>query len=250
MILLSMRFNPLARHINILNILLLAGVIGCAFYLLPPLLGTKVTLTMPSAKKSVEEKEEKAVEAKSLSPLEYSIIAEQNLFHAERKIPEKVETAALPKPEFVLYGTMITDGLSIAYMEDLKAPASTPGRGKRQRALRAGSLLSGYTLSEVYHDRVIMARGEDRMTIKVAGRDKKASVPETAAPAQRPATKTIPPEVLREKPQGAGLPPGVVKKEPPPPGAPVPDEKAMMKVKEQFDAIIREKLGKQPEVKK
>jgi hypothetical protein len=188
----TMRFKTLARNITVLNVLLLAGMALCALYVIPPLLGTKVALTMPSAKKSVEEKEEKAVEAKSLSPLEYSIIAEQNLFHAERKIPEKVETAALPKPEFVLYGTMITDGLSIAYMEDLKAPASTPGRGKRQRALRAGSLLSGYTLSEVYHDKVVMARGTDKIEVKVLdNKQRTAKAGESSPPKTAEGQKTL-----------------------------------------------------------
>ena len=72
---------------------------------------------------------------------------------------------ALPKPDFVLYGTMISGDTNLAFMEDTKAPQGTPGRGKRQRVLKVGQILSGFTLKELSDDRVIMARGEERLTV-------------------------------------------------------------------------------------
>ncbi len=163
-----MRFKTIVRHINLLNLVLLAAITVFALYILPPLLDAKVKYTPPAAKKIAEEKEEKAVETHTPSSIEYTIIAEQNLFHPERKIPpEKKEAEPLPKPEFVLYGTIVAGDISMAFIEDKKTPYTTPGRGKRQKALRVGGTVGGYTLSEVQNDRVIMARGEERIEVKV-----------------------------------------------------------------------------------
>ncbi len=159
----------LARNINVLNLILLGIIVSFAAYILPPLLNIKATYSPPVPKKTVEEKAEKPPEAAPPpSAMEYTIIAEQNLFNPERKIPtEKKDEKPLPKPEFVLYGTLITGDAQIAFLEDLKAPYTTPGRGKRQRTLRPGNTLSGYTLSEIHSDRVVMTRGEDRIELLV-----------------------------------------------------------------------------------
>lgn len=162
------RIRSAVRHINVLNLLLLAIAAALAAHVLPPLLNVGVSSTPPAPKKIAEGKEEKPAVPQPLSAMEYVVIAEQNVFNPERKIPaEKKDEKPLPKPEFVLYGTLITDDTSIAFLDDLKAAYTTPGRGKRQKTLRIGSTLSGYTLSEVYPDRVIMVRGEDRMELRV-----------------------------------------------------------------------------------
>ena len=161
-----MRFKTIIRNINVLNILLILVIIMSISYSLVPLLDIKVKYTLPAAKKFSEAKEEKAIQTQAPSTAEYAMIAEENLFHPERKIPvEKKEEQPLPKPEFVLYGTLITDDISLAYLEDLKAPQSTPGRGKRQTALRKGDTMSGYTLKEVEVETIVMVRGEDKMIV-------------------------------------------------------------------------------------
>jgi hypothetical protein len=103
----------------------------------------------------------------------------------------------LPKPEFVLYGTLITDDLRLAYMEDLKAPRNSPGRGKRQTALKKGDTLSGFTLKEIEADRIIMARGEESLTVKVLGdtAKKERSVQTTTQ------AKEAPPAIPAQKPR-------------------------------------------------
>lgn len=73
----------------------------------------------------------------------------------------------MPKPEFVLYGTLITNDISFAYLEDTKAPRNTPGRGKRQIAMKKGDTLSGFNLKEINVDSIVMARGEEKITIYV-----------------------------------------------------------------------------------
>jgi type II secretory pathway component PulC len=162
------RIKSAVRHINVLNLLLLTIAAALAAHVLPPLLNVGVSYTPPAPKKIAEGKEEKPAAVQSPSAMEYTVIADQNVFNPERKIPpEKKDEKPLPKPEFVLYGTLITDDASIAFLDDLKAPYTTPGRGKRQKTLRIGNSLSGYTLSEVYADRVVMVRGEDRMELRV-----------------------------------------------------------------------------------
>lgn len=96
---------------------------------------------------------------------DYLVVAEQNLFHPERRIPPL--TAEVPRPEFVLYGTLVSDHTRIAYISDKKAVRSTPGRGNRQNSLKIGDSLSGYQLREVHHDHIVMQRGDDTMHVRV-----------------------------------------------------------------------------------
>jgi hypothetical protein len=160
--------NRLLRNINVLNIILLVAALLLAGYVVLPLLNVKVKYVPAISKKQSVEKEEKPAQSQTSNPTDFTIIADQNLFHPERKIPpEKKQEVALPKPEFVLYGTMITDNMSFAYLEDKKSPRSTPGRGKRQTALKQGEAMSGYTLKEVAHDKVTMVKGEETLTLKV-----------------------------------------------------------------------------------
>ncbi|MEW5745807.1 MAG: hypothetical protein AB1805_10290 [Nitrospirota bacterium] len=171
--------NPksLLKNITVLNLLLLGGVLLFAQYGLLPLFNIKITLAPIPAKAVVEEKKEEPAagsEQHAIPPLmEYTVIAEQNVFHPDRKIPPlKQPEKVVPKPEFVLYGTLVTDTVSLAYLSDKKAPRSTPGRGQRQTALKIGDSLSGYTLKEVHHQKVVMVRGEDRVEVKVIAADK------------------------------------------------------------------------------
>ena len=161
------------RSINVINIVLAAAVILSARYMVLPLIGAEVKYTPPPVKTAVPAAEEKAAPAGPLSAPDYAMVAEKNPFHPERKIPvEKTATGPgaagaqpLPKPEFVLYGTLITDGKGFAYMEDKRSPRSTPGRGKRMTVLREGDLLSGFTLKDIGKDKVVMARGGEELVV-------------------------------------------------------------------------------------
>lgn len=185
-----MRMRVLLRHINLLNILLLAAALFFAYYLLAPLfLASTAFKPLPLKKISSEEKDVPAAEEQRQAPsaMEYTVIAEQNVFHPERKIPvEKKDEKPLPQPEFSLYGTLVTDAVSLAYMEDRKAPRSTPGRGKRQTALKIGDSLSGYMVHEITHEKVVMVRGEDRIEVKVVSPANKKDRTETGTAASSP----------------------------------------------------------------
>lgn len=163
------RAKYLLRNINPLNIILAGGLIFLVNYMLLPFLNKSVHYALPviAGHAEIEPGSDiKPGQEKTPSPLDYMIIAEQNLFHPERKIPVEVKEAQpLPKPDFALYGTLLSDDIKIAYMDDKKAPRSTQGREKRQTPLKQGEKMSGYTLKELSEDKVIMVKGEEKLTV-------------------------------------------------------------------------------------
>lgn len=163
------RTRHLLSHINLINILMTGILIFLVNYMLLPFFNKSILYSPPAAVKHEKTEplaDKKQDQSKTPSPLEYIVIAEQNLFHPERKIPVEVKEAQpLPKPDFVLYGTLISGDTNAAYMEDKKSPVNSPGRGKRQTTLKLGESMSGFTLKELSEDRVIMARGEERLTV-------------------------------------------------------------------------------------
>jgi hypothetical protein len=162
---------------------------------------------------------------------DYAIITEKNLFHPGRILPPLKKVEEVPRPDFVLYGTLVTDFLRIAYMTDNKQPRNTPGRGKRQTAVKIGETMSGYVLKDVQPDRVVMARGDDKIEIliiapgvrKNRGADGNAPIPvKPGTPAASPpgGAPGSAPEVsapARALPPGA-MPPGRTLRSTPRPG--------------------------------
>jgi len=182
-----MHFKILIRSVNVLNVLLVAAITLCALYILSPLLYPQVAFTLPSPTKPLESKEEKSAESPPASPMEYTIIAEKNIMHPERKIPvDKPEAPPLPKPEFVLYGTLVADDISLAYLEDLKASAGAQGKGKKPRPLKKGETMTGFTLKEIETDKVVMVRGEEKIEVRVSGHTKQEKPAQVGAASRTP----------------------------------------------------------------
>jgi hypothetical protein len=187
-----MRLKKILQNINILNIILISAVIAFAAYSIFPTLEMKVKYALPAAKNIEGTADEKTGELEIPSLTHYTAVVDENLFHPERRIPpEKTVEQPLPKPEFVLYGTMLSDDLSLAYLEDLKAPRNTPGRGKRQVALKKGDSLSGFVLKEIETDKITMVRGEEKLIVAMNDPQKAkarevAAVTTAAAPAAQP----------------------------------------------------------------
>jgi hypothetical protein len=173
------KIRYLFKNITLLNVLLMAAMAFMTTYSILPLMHINLKNALPAQKKVLVDKEAAGTEHPVPSPSDYLIISEENLFHPERRIPpeKKDEPPPLPKPDIVLYGTLITDTISVAYLEDLKAPRTTPGRGNRQIALKKGDTLSGFILKEIDVDKIVMMRGEERMEVSVND-------------AQRPKTRT------------------------------------------------------------
>jgi hypothetical protein len=161
------------KNVTLLNTLLLGAIIFMVTYTLLPFLNMNIQYTLPAQKKAVGGEEANQAEFTPPSPADYMNIAEDNLFHPERRIPpEKKVEQELPKPDFVLYGTMVSDDLNVAYLEDLKAPRTTPGRGKRQTAVKKGDVFGGFTLIQVAADSIVMVRGEETFMVHVIDKRK------------------------------------------------------------------------------
>jgi hypothetical protein len=211
-----MRIKRLIRNINMLNVVFLTVALFFAFYIFFPALDITAGFTLPSVKKYAAEKEETGMDIRIPSITEYAKITEENLFHPERKIPveKKTDQQQQPLPEFVLYGTLITDDLRLAYIEDLKAPRNSPGRGKRQAALKKGDALSGFTLKEIEADQIVMVRGEEKIVVIVnnpsrSKERKETGVTTAATAATRKPPKQIPvaAEIEQRKQKARAAPP-------------------------------------------
>ncbi len=211
------------REINLLNIILFAVVIALAAFAVAPLFNARVKLTLPAGKARAEAKQESpaAQSVPAPSPSDYAAIAENNLFHPERRTPK--DEKPLPKPELVLYGTIVAEGGSVAYIEDKKSPKTTPGRGKRQTAVKKGDVISGFVLKEIEVDRIVLTRGEETMVVYLSDAGKQRGTETTLTPSK--VVTTPPPTFFPElTPAPAATPskpaPAAAAPAPVPPAAP------------------------------
>lgn len=201
-------------NVNLLNIILTVIIVLLLDYMLLPLLGMNIKYTPSSVKKATADAETEQLQSPSPSPSDFAIITEQNLFHPERKIPVVAKTEekpVIPKPDIMLYGTLITDEISLAYIDDKKAPQSTPGRGKRQTVLKKGDTVGGYILKAIEADKIVMTKEDDTITIylndpqKPKTRESLASAT-PAAPQQPHAPKAIQPPEIQQRQQAVQEP--------------------------------------------
>jgi hypothetical protein len=184
-----------------------------------PLLNKRITVTTFEAKEIRMHSEEKAAPESSAPYADFVTIAEKNLFHPEREIP-KGETAVVPKPELILYGTLITDDVSIAYVEDKKSPYSTPGRPKRQTALKKGSSIGGYVLREIEPNRIVLVRGEDKLVVMLDDSEKRKGSETGSSQASKGVGGAFPPtSIAPAAPQAIAPSPGAAIFGAPAPGA-------------------------------
>lgn len=158
------------KNINVINIILIVGLVLFLFGVVLPSYRTDI-IPLPPVTDDLTQ-EHIGIEKTSVKEMpqhsDYSIVAENNLFHPERKLViSKGDTPAVQKPDFILYGTLIAGDIKVAYIEDTRLPHSSPGRGKRQKALHIGEKLSGYVLSEIYNDRVVMVMGGEEIEVRV-----------------------------------------------------------------------------------
>jgi hypothetical protein len=181
----------IARNISILNLILVCTAGAFFVYGISPLLSAKIIYkAKPSIRPLAPAVADQAAPAPSAQ--DYTIIAEANLFHPERKIPvEKKEEKLAPKPELVLYGTVVSGDLSVAYVEDTKSPYTTPGRGKRPKVLRKGDVIGGFTLKEVAATRITLVRNEEVMTVNIDVAKDRGSAPVNAQAAAAPSPQPI-----------------------------------------------------------
>lgn len=182
------------RHFNVANLVLLAAAvllyIGGVHPLLtadPVRLSLQGLRPLPTSPQAVGQSEAARTADRRVPPvLDYITVSEQNLFHSTRKMPAgggREEQQAL-RPDLVLHGTLVADGLEVAYVTDRRAPRTSPGRGERQTILKKGDHVGGYILSEIGADRIVLAKGDDKLVIPLDSPGKKRTV---AGPASGPA---------------------------------------------------------------
>ena len=230
------------RHINILNLFILSAAIGFYLYFLNPLLTTPLSVELPSPKEISLEMQSSTDKTTKPSISDYTLIGEQNLFHPDRVMPaEKMEKAekkaaiSVPRPELVLHGTMIVNGLKIAYVEDKKATPTTPGRGARQLVVKEGDNISGFILKQITENMIVLANGEEQMTLyldelkdrkgEITGPTKALSPATTVQPYAAPRQPVSQPvqrtPTMQSVPPATSSPPSGSVSQPPSTGAPM-----------------------------
>ncbi len=184
------------KNINLLNLLLLFICFLFVEYAVYPLFQIEGSYKIPAPKKS-EVEEEKIPAQSTPSAEDYSMIVQRNLFHPERHLPaeKKEEDMPITKPEFVLYGTLVTRDISLAYISDRNSPLPA---GRRHLTLKKGDMLSGYTLTEIEEDRVVMTKDEEKMVVNLydAKKTKESPIPQQPhpTPARRPLPRPAAPQ--------------------------------------------------------
>jgi hypothetical protein len=187
--------------LNVLNSLLALAVAAVAYFAVIPLLNPVARISLPAVKETATPSEEQTTPSQRSPVTDYAVISDKNLFHPERKLPlEKQPEKAVPKPDVVLYGTLIGDDASYAFIEDKKAPYSTPGRGKRQITLKKGDHLSGYIVSEIEANRIVLVKGEEKLVVMLDDgakrRTSEAPAGPTAARTAAAGTSTPSPQAM------------------------------------------------------
>lgn len=179
------------KSINILNISLLVIISLFVQYINKPKVNPKPKYEIQKNVEQLENKNEKKKKGQESVSLDYMIIAAENPFHPERIIPiEKKELPPPPRPELLLYGVTITDDFSIAYVEDKKAPLTTPGRGKRHTILKKGDSIGGFILKEIHPEKIILVRGEEILVVNLTDSAKPRDEAVSPPPAQKVVTPT------------------------------------------------------------
>ena len=200
------KLRYLFKNVTVLNVLLIITLGFLASYGFLTFSKINIQYSPQVHKKALTDAEGTISEKQLSSPADYIadyiIVAEQNIFHPERKIPleKKDEPPPLPKPDIVLYGTMISDGVSLAYLEDLKAPHNTPGRGKRQLTMREGDILSGFVIKKIETDKIQMVRGQEEMVVSINAH-KEAKTRGTPPPDKQAASPQLPPQPKAAQPK-------------------------------------------------
>lgn len=178
------RIKYILQNMNVVNGLLAIAAAAMVYYIVIPFFNPDIRVSLPAVKETKAESYKITALPQNISQADYAVIGDQNLFHPERIVPpEKKEEKAIPKPEVILYGTLITDQLSIAFVEDRKAPRTTPGRGKRQMALHKGDQLSGYILREIEANRIVFTKGEEKIVVRLEEGEKRKASETSISPA-------------------------------------------------------------------
>jgi hypothetical protein len=181
------------RSANVLNFMLLLGILLTTFFVLQSLNVKEDYTRSPKTVSQADTKPKAEMLPTEVKQTDYMVIADQNPFHPDRRIPPaKKDAKKMPKPDVVLYGTLLTDNLCVAYVEDKNDPYSTPGRGNRQITLKKGDTISGYLLKEIEATRIVLVRGDETLVVSLDDHTKKRMAESTPPIPSVPAGITAP----------------------------------------------------------
>ncbi len=210
--------NYLLKNITLLNIMLLSGALALTITLVG-MSSYKVTIPAITAPQPTAAHEESAsadtagtLTTRSPSPVDFMAVAENNLFHPDRRVPPEKKETAEPKPELILFGTLIDGKDSLAFIEDKRLPKTSPGRGKRQVTIKKGDTVGGFVVVSIETDRIRLVRGEEMLEFHLMDAEKRkaegatgsgsytsgrppigSSNPSSPRPATRARPKPLPP---------------------------------------------------------
>lgn len=188
----------IARHANLLNALLLAISVIVAVFVFLSLTHMDRRYSLPGAqhKTPVEGDKKQTEKGSAPTPADFAVIGEMNLFHPERITPVE-KKADMPRPELVLYSTMVSDAVQFAMIEDKKSPKTSPGRGNRQTVVKKGDVVSGFIVTGITTDSIVLTKGNEQMEVHISDEEKRKeqNAPQSRIgrlPAARPASQTRP----------------------------------------------------------
>lgn len=156
------------------------------------------------------------VAAADVPPATWTSIAARNLFSPTRSeapaagAPAAAGAPTLPRPH--LYGVVLREGASVAYLED---PVT-----RRVAGYRIGDVIAGGTVQSIAADRVVLKRPDGSLDVRLhdPAKPRQAAVPPPAdgtgavpptAPVQRPplVPGTVPPSAIVPPPPVSGFGP-------------------------------------------
>jgi hypothetical protein len=147
----------------------------------------------------------------------WGIIASRNLFSPSRsETPVTAAPGTAPtQPRPHLYGVVVRDQDSVAYLED---PLT-----RRVSAYRVGDTVAGATVESIAPDQVVLGRGEGQLRVRLHDPTKpRAPVPGAPAPTAAPAGAPVAPSVPAGTPPAPAPIPGAMPVPTGVPGTPSP----------------------------
>ncbi len=191
------------KHLNILNIFLIFAVLiaGTILYLnylkiqdfsLPESYGT-ASASENSKTKVKTPSSPKTPDLAGIS--DNSIISEKNLFSPDRKYVEKAggngEPVSKSKPDIILYGTIVDRDRRLAFVEDRKNPYYTPGRGKRHKVLKIGDEISGFRVTRITENALVLSADDESYVYNIEEFSKFKHGTKSSAAGTKKSRKTI-----------------------------------------------------------
>jgi len=197
--------RSITRNVTLLNLLLTTALVLASIGIIYPATSMNYRLTLPRiVPKEAALQEKPAEEGSATLPTDYAVVSEMNLFHPQRVIPIDTKKELPFLCGIIMYGNQ-----HVAFVEDTKNPATSPGRGKRQTELRKGSVYAGYSVTEINKDSIVLQRGDQSVSVHLMDPAKRGG--KNASP--HPAATQAPPSSVPQPPPASPRP-SSVKEEP------------------------------------